>query len=597
MLRRLSRLLDDQVHGLQNTNIIVIFSMIAIFGAFFITNYLLIQNRMLKSIITIHEGTTIIGSGNLDFAIDEKTKDEIGDLARAFNKMTVNLKSVTASKWDLEKEISERKKTEEALRQSQSRYRSLFTGMTEGFALHEIIYDEQMQPCDYRFLEINPAFERLTGLKSVDVTGKTVKQVLPDIEPYWIKTYGEVASTGKPVHYENYTASLGKYYEVFVYSPAPRQFATIFLDISDRKRFEIALLREKETLQVTMENTNTHLAYLDPAFNFVRVNYAYARSSGYSTQELIGKNHFTLFPDVENQAIFEKVRDTGKAIEFKDKPFNFSRQPAAVTTYWDWTLTPVKTQGGNVGGLVLSLIDTTTRKKVDELKDEFLSMVSHEMRTPLTVIVGALHTIMSKEELLTPEEKHLLVKDAVMEAEDLSHLLSNLLELSRAQSNRLQLTREPVKIDSLVCDIVEQMKSRNPSHTFLLDLPKRLPIVYADSLRLEHIIQNLLENAIKYSPKRSEIKVSVRNEHGNLLVSVQDQGPGISKHEQEKLFMPFERLSYSSTNTVKGTGVGLLVCKRLVEAHGGRIWLDSEPGKGSTFHFTLPSGKDLNEKG
>lgn len=468
---RLSGLQDDQANELLHTNIFIIFSMIVIFGAFFVTNYLLIKNRMLKSILAIHEGTTIIGSGNLDFAIAEKTKDEIGDLARAFNKMAVNLKSLTASKWDLEKEIS------------------------------------------------------------------------------------------------------------------------------GRKRIETALLREKETLQVTMENINTHLAYLDPAFNFVRVNSAYVRSSGYTTQELIGKNHFTLFPDAENQAVFEQVRDSGKAIEFKDKPFNFSRQPDGVITYWDWTLTPVKSPSGTVGGLVLSLIDTTTRKKLDELKDEFLSMVSHEMRTPLTVIVGALHTIMSKEELLSPEEKHLLIKDAVMEAEELSHLLANLLELSRVQSNRLLLTREPIKIDSLVCDIVEQLKSRTSSHTFSLDLPKRLPVVYADSLRLEHIIKNLLENAMKYSPERSEIKVSLRSDHGNLMVSVQDQGAGISKHEQEKLFMPFERLSYSSTNTVKGTGVGLLVCKRLVEAHDGRIWLDSEPGKGSTFRFTLPLDKELNEKG
>jgi PAS domain S-box-containing protein len=585
---RLSRLLEDQADQLTQTNIFIIIAMVAVFGAYFIINYITFQRRILKSISDLQAGTGVVGAGNLNFIIPEKVNDEIGDLARAFNTMTSNLRSITTSKSQLEKEISERKKTELALRKSQNRYQSLFNGMTEGFALHEIILDENNRPCDYRFLEINPAFERLTGLKAVDIAGKTVKQVLPGTEDYWIDIYGKVAIAGTPVHFENYHSDLKKYYDVYSYSPSPNQFATIFLDITERKQSEIALTREKETIRVTMENTNTNLAYLDTEFTILRVNSAYASSSGYTSEELIGKNHFVLFPDKENQSIFEQVRDRGLVAEFKDRPSIFSNQPERDTTYWDWTLIPVKNVSEDVEGLVLSLVDTTSRKKLDELKDEFLSMVSHEMRTPLTVVIGALHTLLAKGDFLSQEDIRLLLRDAVLEAESLSHLLSNLLELSRIQSNRLILTKESIFLNEMVRDLVLKIEQQDPTHTFSIDASKRVPVLYVDPLRLERVLKNLLENAIKYSPKGSQIKISVKADKNNVSVAVQDKGTGISKRDQEKLFTPFERLGYSGSESIKGTGIGLLVCKRLVEAHEGRIWVDSELGKGATFIFSIP---------
>ena len=137
----------------------------------------------------------------------------------------------------------------QALAESEERYRSLFNGMTEGFALHEIVTDEQGQPCDYRFIEANPAFERLTGLKRDDITGRLVSKVLPDNDPAWIEIYGRVALTGEPVHFENYSTPLRRWYDVFAYRPAPRQFAVIFMDITARKEAEEALARRDEGLR------------------------------------------------------------------------------------------------------------------------------------------------------------------------------------------------------------------------------------------------------------------------------------------------------------------------------------------------------------
>ena len=117
--------------------------------------------------------------------------------------------------WD----VTARKRAEAALQESEERYRRLFESMNEGFALHELLYDESGEPCDYRFLDVNPAFERLTGLKRQDVVGKTVVDVLPGTEPYWIKRYGEVALTGTPAHFESHSSALGRDYEVFAYRP------------------------------------------------------------------------------------------------------------------------------------------------------------------------------------------------------------------------------------------------------------------------------------------------------------------------------------------------------------------------------------------
>jgi PAS domain S-box-containing protein len=138
-------------------------------------------------------------------------------------------------------ESNERRKIEASLRVTEQRYRSLFNGMTEGFALHEIVCDAEGRPCDYRFLDINPAFERLTGLRREGVVGRLMTEVLPHDDPRWVRMYGHVALTGEPVHFDNYSPELRRHYDVFAYRPAPGQFAVVFLDISDLKMAEVKL--------------------------------------------------------------------------------------------------------------------------------------------------------------------------------------------------------------------------------------------------------------------------------------------------------------------------------------------------------------------
>jgi two-component system CheB/CheR fusion protein len=159
-------------------------------------------------------------------------------------------------------DVTERRRAEEALRRSEGQYRALFSGMTEGFALHEILCDERGTPVDYRFLEVNPSFERLTGLRRADVVGRTMREILPDEDPQWIDTYGRVALTGEAVHFDNYAPMLGKHYEVFAYRPAPRQFAVLFMDITERKRIEHELIEAKEAAEAANRAKSEFLAMM-----------------------------------------------------------------------------------------------------------------------------------------------------------------------------------------------------------------------------------------------------------------------------------------------------------------------------------------------
>ena len=225
-------------------------------------------------------------------------------------------------------------------------------------------------------------------------------------------------------------------------------------------------------------------------------------------------------------------------------------------------------------------------KQIDRLKDEFIGLVSNELRTPLTVILGALSTVITEGDRLTVKETKQLVGDAYSEAELLSNILANLLELARAQANRLQINEEPVNMREIIDTTVNKMKQQMPSHPISVDCDNSIT-VNADRVRLQRILRNLLDNAAKYSAPRTKIEIFVRRNKGEFLVGVRDKGIGIPADKQGMLFEPFQRLEPQNMNAT-GTGLGLVVCRRLVEAHGGRMWVESQPGSGSTFQFTLP---------
>ena len=196
------------------------------------------------------------------------------------------------------RDITERKQADKALKESEERFRLLFQSMESGFALHEIICDARGVPCDYRFLEINPAFEKLTGLKAVSLIGHTTLEIMPGTEKEWIECYGKVALTGEVAHFENYSQELGKYYQVTAYSPKPMQFAVLFRDITERKKIEMELEESERCAHATVNALSAHLTILDDDGTIIAVNHAwqaFARSNGAKDPHFfVGVNYLKL---------------------------------------------------------------------------------------------------------------------------------------------------------------------------------------------------------------------------------------------------------------------------------------------------------------
>jgi PAS domain S-box-containing protein len=354
-------------------------------------------------------------------------------------------------------------------------------------------------------------------------------------------------------------------------------------DITERKQVE----NELRVKDFAVNSSATGIAIADLEGYVTYLNLAYLSMWNYEEEEVLGK-HATFFFANKNEAsvgmkaVLEEGAWQGELKAMRRDGSTFDVQVLANL---------VTNADGEPFCSMASFMDITERKKLEQLKDEFIGLVSHELRTPLTVIGGCLSTLLTEWNRLSPSEVQQLFKDALLESESLSHLIENLLELSRAQAQQLSLYPELIDVESLVREALSKIKRQAPSHRFVTSIPDKLPSINGDPLRIERILYNLLDNAAKYSPPGSQIKVSVNAEPERLVIGVSDHGKGLSSSEQARIFGPFQRLENKRPDQARGAGLGLMVCRRLVEAHGGEIWVESKKGRGSTFFFSLPRRK------
>jgi signal transduction histidine kinase len=227
-----------------------------------------------------------------------------------------------------------------------------------------------------------------------------------------------------------------------------------------------------------------------------------------------------------------------------------------------------------------------------ETKEEewlrFVDTLSHELKTPLTSIIAAAGLL--AEELETSDQPHQkLIQTIIHNANTLETRLAELLDIVKTGTGKLQLQVGPVDMKSLVLGTCQQISPmlRGKKQKLNTDLPDSLPIIHGDGQRLEQVLLNLLNNAAKFTEEGGNILVRVRKDDASLIVDVQDNGIGIAREEQPRLFKPYSRLS-ADRQRHPGLGLGLALAKQVVELHGGRIWVESEAGKGSTFSFSLP---------
>ena len=500
-------------------------------------------------------------------------------------------------------DITERKRAELALSESEGKYRNLFNNMNEGFGLHEIILDAEGKPCDYRFLELNDSFEKLTGLSREKAQGRTVKEILPNIDLYWIKTYGAVALTGKPIRYVNYSTPFGKWYETYAYSPKKNQFAVMFFDITERKRAEDALRESEERLRLSLHAAKQGLYDLNVQTGAIVVNSEYAEMLGYDPETFTETNEALierLHPDDEaaTQKAYQDYIDgviPEYQIEFRQKTKEGN---------WKWILSVGKVVEYDSLGKPLRMLGTHTditerkhaeeklQRTLDDLRnsnaelEQFAYVASHDLQEPLRGIAGLVQLLQHRYQGQLDSRADEYIEHIVDGTQRMQALINDLLAYSRVgrRAEPIQPTEAEIALQVALGNLNATIRELGASIK-----NESLPTVRADPIQLTQLFQNLIGNSLKFKSESSpQIHVGVSDAGAFWQFSVQDNGIGIEPQYFERIFQVFQRLH--TRREYKGTGIGLAICKKIIERHGGHIWVESEMGQGSTFYFTLLKG-------
>lgn len=241
--------------------------------------------------------------------------------------------------------------------------------------------------------------------------------------------------------------------------------------------------------------------------------------------------------------------------------------------------------------VIASVRDVSRLREAEELKNTLLSVISHELKTPVSIIKGYAGTLVRQDanwDRETLREGLFIIEE---EADKLNELINNLLDASRLQAGGLKLQFAYLDLPSMAEKSTEKFRTQTEQHTFSLDFPPGFPPVKGDYERIREVFSNLISNAIKYSPQGGLIRVGGRAGDDEVRVFVSDEGIGIPATEQERIFDRFARVDNSLTRQMPGAGLGLFLVKAVIEAHGGRVWVESRPGQGATFNFTLPTSR------
>ncbi len=492
------------------------------------------------------------------------------------------------------------------------KYKSLFSHMNDGFALHEMIYNDEDEPINYKFLAVNPAFETLTGLKSRDIIGNNVSDILPGVGDEWMSRFNQVVKTGIPINFQNESNDshdAEKIYEITSYRPAPNQFACMFKDITESRLHQGEIAERERRFNFLVENLFDGFAMVDIATGFVFCNPAYERILGYTLEELKKLNVKDItHPDDwawESEHI-KKLLNGVHYLPYKKRYIhkNGKHIQAEIAPY------PI-ISGGQVVQLWAIVRDLTTeiksKVKIEEKEKQLRKAskmdavgtlaggIAHDFNNIIQIIQGNVEIM----KMICVDKKLLSMLDTMFDATERG---SNLSKRLLTFSSRVESELKPTNINDEVI-LAQKLLDRHATWPVLVEiesmLDEDLPYVLADTTQINQVLTNLCINAKDSMPEGGHIviKTMVRNidetyrsmhsqaKLGDYVqISISDNGEGIPHNLIDRIFEPF----FTTKETGRGTGLGLAVVYGILKNHKGFITVYSELGIGTEFKIYIP---------
>jgi len=349
--------------------------------------------------------------------------------------------------------------------------------------------------------------------------------------------------------------------------------------------------REKQRMDALLDSAADGILLLSSNHTIQRCNPAFARLVGLPVGKILGKKHDEIIRWAQRKdgiTLEEAVAGgwplTPNATLYVEGDLE---RPNGLSLPVGVTYAPLVERDGGLINVVATVRDITRFREAEELKSTFISVISHELKTPVALIKGYVSTLRRED----ASWDRRIVEDSLAvieeEADRLTELIENLLDASRLQAGALAISRTDLMLDRLAERIAARFRTQTSKHDIKVDFSKDFPVILADEDRILQVLSNLLSNAIKYSPEGGEILISGRARSDQVVVCVSDQGPGIAPGDIPYVFDRFYRASDAS-RTTKGAGLGLYLARAVIEAHGGRIWVDPKPGDGARICFSLP---------
>jgi PAS domain S-box-containing protein len=483
-------------------------------------------------------------------------------------------------------DITDRKTSERAIQASQARLAGLVEIARDG-----IISVDANQ----RITLFNQGAERIFGYGTSEVLGQPLDLLIPSrfvsnhrvrVENFG-KTSGRAQSMGERTEITALRADGTEFPAEASISKLEIEgeqiFTAILRDISDRKRTDAALSQ----LAAIVEDSEDAIFSKTLDGTVVSWNASAQRLFGYSAAEAIGQSILTLIVPSDRQSeettLLEKIVQGESVQQFETVRMRKNQTVIHVAL----TISPVKDGQGQIIGISTIARDISDRRQIERMKNEFISIVSHEIRTPLTSIRGAIGLLASGMYQNKPERVQRMLEIALTDSDRLVRLVNDILDLERLESGRLELVKERCDAAEAIAQAVEGVQAIADKEGVRFSLPPKTATVWASPDALQQVLTNLLSNAIKFSPPQSIITLSVQPQWQGVLFAVRDSGRGIPPDKVEMIFNPFQQVDASDSRQKGGTGLGLTICKRIVHQHGGRLWVESTLGEGSTFYFTL----------